>query len=128
MCAYVLVKPLSPQVRLRSRSSQPQPGQSKEGMYTCEIVEDGVVSVGLYYSCESLSLLYRNISNQDTNGAEEVSLLGVLVSEVEMHARVVLGVGKGVLFREVSSVQECPHRDRERFQSFELHFCCYSEC
>ena len=29
-----------------------------------------------------------------------------------MYARVVLGVGKGVLFREVSSVQECP---RERF-------------
>ena len=30
-----------------------------------------------------------------------------------MHARVVLGVGKGVLFREVSSyiVQECPHRE-----------------
>ena len=27
-----------------------------------------------------------------------------------MHA--VLGVGKGVLFREVSSVQECPHRER----------------
>ena len=25
----------------------------------------------------------------------------------------VLGVGKGVLFREVSSVQECPHRERE---------------
>ena len=32
-----------------------------------------------------------------------------------MHARVVLGVGKGVLFREVSSVQECPHREREKF-------------
>ena len=33
-----------------------------------------------------------------------------------MHARVVLGVmGKGVLFREVSSVQECPHREREHF-------------
>ena len=30
---------------------------------------------------------------------------GVLSSEVKMHARVVLGVGKGVLFREVSSVQ-----------------------
>ena len=30
-----------------------------------------------------------------------------------MHARVVLGVGKGVLFREVSSVQVCPHRERE---------------
>ena len=29
-----------------------------------------------------------------------------------MHARVVLGVGKDVLFREVSSVQECPHRER----------------
>ena len=25
---------------------------------------------------------------------------------------VVLGVGKGVLFREVSSVQECPFRER----------------
>ena len=25
----------------------------------------------------------------------------------------ILGVGKGVLFREVSSVQECPHRERE---------------
>ena len=24
----------------------------------------------------------------------------------------ILGVGKGVLFREVSSVQECPHRER----------------
>ena len=32
-----------------------------------------------------------------------------------MHARVVLGVGKGVLFREVSSVQGYPHRERERF-------------
>ena len=30
---------------------------------------------------------------------------GVLISEVEMHARVVLGVGRGVLFREVSSFQ-----------------------
>ena len=28
-----------------------------------------------------------------------------------MHARVVLGVGKGVLFREVSSVQGCPYRN-----------------
>ena len=27
-----------------------------------------------------------------------------------MHARVVLGVGKGVLFREVSSVQGFPYR------------------
>ena len=37
-------------------------------------------------------------------GQKKVSLL--VISEVEMHARVVLGVGKGVLFREVSSVQE----------------------
>ena len=31
-----------------------------------------------------------------------------------MHARVVyiLGVGKGVLFREVSSTQECPYIER----------------
>ena len=29
-----------------------------------------------------------------------------------MHARVVLGVGKGVLFREVYSFPECPHRER----------------
>ena len=28
-----------------------------------------------------------------------------------MHARVVLWVGKGALFREVSSVQECPYRE-----------------
>ena len=27
-----------------------------------------------------------------------------------MYARVVVGVGKGVLFREVSSVQGCPYR------------------
>ena len=51
-----------------------------------------------------------NLSNLDTNGAgESVIVSEVLISEVEMHARVVLGVGKGVLFREVSSVQECPH-------------------
>ena len=52
------------------------------------------------------------LSNRDTNGAEESVVVsevtGVLISEVEMHARVVLGVGKGVLFREVSSVQS-PH-------------------
>ena len=30
-----------------------------------------------------------------------------------MHARVVLGVGKGVLFIEVSSVRECPYIERE---------------
>ena len=48
-----------------------------------------------------------NLSNLDTNGAGESVIVsevrGVLISEVEMHARVVLGVGKGVLFREVSS-------------------------
>ena len=27
-----------------------------------------------------------------------------------MHARVVLGAAKGVLFRDVSSVQGCPYR------------------
>ena len=43
-----------------------------------------------------------NLSNLDTSGAEE----SVIVSEVssfEMHARVVLGVGKGVLSAGVSS-------------------------
>ena len=40
-------------------------------------------------------------------GQKKVSLLVrcPIFSEVEMHARVVLEVGKGVLFREVSSVQ-----------------------
>ena len=54
--------------------------------------------------------LGRNKSDSYLNGAEE----SVIVSEVSsfMHARVVLGVGKCVLFREVSSVQECPHRER----------------
>ena len=58
------------------------------------------------------------------------SLISVIVSEVSsfqrlkciMHARVVLGVGKGVLSREVSSVQECPHRKRER--EVPLHCTC----
>ena len=40
-----------------------------------------------------------------------------------MHARVVLGVGKGVLLREVSSFQECPHRERERERERETTFC-----
>ena len=44
-----------------------------------------------------------------------------------MHVRVVLGMGKGFLFREVSSVQECPHRERERFHYVEcvlLYYVC----
>ena len=40
-----------------------------------------------------------------------------------MHARVVFGVGKGVLFREVSSVQECPHR--ERSSTVYTYIACY---
>ena len=40
-----------------------------------------------------------------------------------MHARVVLGVGKGVLFREVSSVQECPHRERLYTYAHSLGLC-----
>ena len=47
-----------------------------------------------------------------------------------MHARV-LGVGKGVLFIEVSSVQRCPHRERGSTlvvynisQSIQNHFDC----
>ena len=34
------------------------------------------------------------------------------VSSFQRLTRVVLGVGKGVLFREVSSVQKCPHMER----------------
>ena len=41
-----------------------------------------------------------------------------------MHARVVLGVGKGVLFREVSSVQECPHREKERGSTVYMYSTC----
>ena len=52
-----------------------------------------------YYTVYTVEPLYRSI------WAEEI----ILSSEVEMHARVVVGVGKGALFREVSSVQECPH-------------------
>ena len=50
------------------------------------------------------------------------------VSEVEMHARVVVGVGKGVLFREASSFQECPHRERERFHCIytTMHICMHT--
>ena len=62
-----------------------------------------MVSRGLNYISVNLKsvdccsyILQWNLSNPDTDGAEE----SVLISEV---ARVVLGVGKGVLFREVSS-------------------------
>ena len=51
------------------------------------------------------------------------------VSEVEMHARVVVGVGKGVLFREVSSVQECSHRERGSRVTLEnttMHICMHT--
>ena len=46
------------------------------------------------------------LSNEDANEAEESALCsdGVLISEVEIHTKVVLGVGKGALFREVSSL------------------------
>ena len=54
-------------------------------------------------------------------GQKEVSLLVRLISEVEMHARVVLGVGKGVLFREVSSFQGCPYRGLRNL--WPPHFC-----
>ena len=53
-----------------------------------------------------------NLSNPDTNGAEE----SVIVSEVFSFQRLkcmqewyILGAGKCVLFREVSSVQRCPY-------------------
>ena len=76
----------------------------------CLKVESGIKTAKKVLKCISFpSTLYIHtvepLSNQDTNGAEE----SVIVSEVssfQRHARVVLGVGKGVLFREVSSVQE----------------------
>ena len=39
-----------------------------------------------------------------------------------MHARVILEVGKGVLVREVSSVQVCPYR------GVPLYICTYYIC
>ena len=47
------------------------------------------------------------LSNLDTNGAEEVPLLVRCPHFRGMQ----VGVGKCVLFREVSSTQECPHRE-----------------
>ena len=38
----------------------------------------------------------------------------------------ILGVGKGVLFREVSSVQECPHREREVPLYYSFHCILYT--
>ena len=67
------------------------------------------------YTYSTLMCVQWNLSNPDTNGAEE----SVIVSEVSSFQRLkcmqewyILGVGKGVLFSEVSSVQECPHRER----------------
>ena len=48
----------------------------------------------------------------DTNGTEE----SVLYREVSLFQGLqewyVVGVGKGVLFREVSSIKGCPYRER----------------
>ena len=66
------------------------------------------------YSSGKYSLLCTvewNLSNPDSNGAEE-SVLVSDISEVEKHARVVLGVGNVVLFTEVSSVEGCPYTQR----------------
>ena len=38
-----------------------------------------------------------------------------------------LGAGKGVLFREVSSVQECPHRERFHYIKYtDVPLYCYN--
>ena len=57
------------------------------------------------------------LSNPDTNGAEESVIVSTEVNGVDMHARGVLGVGKGV----VSCLERCPQfrsvfieRERER--------------
>ena len=53
------------------------------------------------------------------NKRDRIKYRGVLISGVEMHARVVLHAArKTVVFREVSSVQRCPHRGAidHRFQ------------
>ena len=90
----------------------------EQGIYTCTMPDssgtDVVLNVGVYPSGFNGECVQWNLSNPDTNGAEESVIVSEVssISEVEMHARVVLGVGKGVLFREVSSVQECPHRER----------------
>lgn len=39
-------------VRLRSRKLTPVPGESQEGIYTCEVPGRDVISVGLYYRGE----------------------------------------------------------------------------
>ena len=60
----------------------------------------GTQMTGHYGTEVSIS---RNLSNPGTNGAEE-SVLIILIFQ-RLTARVVLGVGKSVLFREVLSVQ-----------------------
>ena len=65
---------------------------------------------------DSTLCIQWNLSNPDTNGAVEIGV----VSEVSSFQRLkcvqewYLGWDKRVLFRELSSVQECPHRKRER--------------
>ena len=50
------------------------------------------------------------LSNLDTNGAEESAVVSEVSSFQRLKEWYILGLGKGVLFREVSSVQECPQR------------------
>ena len=58
-------------------------------------------------------------------GQKKVSLI-VRYPHFEMHTRVV-HLGWEVLFREVSSVQECPHRERGR-ERFHCKCSCDGEC
>ena len=69
-----------------------------------------------------------NLSNQDTNGAEE----SVIDSEVSSFQRLKCTQewytwGGKRCPGEVSSVQECPHRERGR-ERFHCKCCCDGEC
>ena len=73
------------------------------------------------HTLHTLIHIQWNLSNPDTNES-------VIVSEASSFQRLkcmqewyILGVGKGALFREVSSVQECPHRERERERHTHTH-------
>ena len=68
-----------------------------------------------------MSLIYihkRIASNPDTNG-RRIRVVVSEVSSLKCMQECILGLGKGVLFREVPSVQECPHD--ERFHCNNVH-------
>ena len=80
-------------------------------MCVCVCVCVTILELGMYIL---YNILIRTPMGQKKCHCCEVSSFQRLKCMQEWYVYTyILGVGKGALFREVSSVQECPHRERD---------------